>query len=137
MEIKDLLKNRRLELNMSLKDVADMVGVTISTISRWESGDIANMRRDRIVKYASALHLSPSVIMGWEQEKGVFYGIDSNIFGGKPLHRIVSKEEDELLKKYRQLDADGRKSIERQIEFELYRIEKSKNSPEEKEGALG
>ena len=34
MEIKDILKNRRLERNMSLKDVADMVGVTISTISR-------------------------------------------------------------------------------------------------------
>ena len=67
MEIKDILKNRRLERNMSLKDVADMVGVTISTISRWESGDISNMRRDRIVSYANALAISPSIIMGWEE----------------------------------------------------------------------
>ena len=66
MEIKDILKNRRLELNLTLKDISEKVGVTIPTISRWESGDIANMRRDKIVSYAKALNISPAVIMGWE-----------------------------------------------------------------------
>lgn len=66
MEIKDVLKNRRLELGLTLKDIAEQVGVTVPTISRWESGDIANMRRDKIVSYAKALNVSPTVIMGWE-----------------------------------------------------------------------
>lgn len=66
MEIKDILKNRRLELGLTLKDIADQVGVTVPTISRWESGDIANMKRDKIVSYAKALNVSPTVIMGWE-----------------------------------------------------------------------
>ena len=66
MEIKDVLKNRRLELGLTLKDIAVQVGVTVPTISRWESGDIANMRRDKIVSYAKALNVSPTVIMGWE-----------------------------------------------------------------------
>ena len=48
MEIKDILKNRRLELGLTLEDVAKAVGVSVSTISRWESGDIENMRRDKI-----------------------------------------------------------------------------------------
>lgn len=37
-----------------------------ATISRWESGDIANMRRDRIAALAEALQISPAVIMGWD-----------------------------------------------------------------------
>lgn len=69
MEIKDLLKARRLEKNLTLDEVAHMVGVSAPTISRWESGDIANMRRDKIVKLAQALDMSPAVIMGWDNEK--------------------------------------------------------------------
>jgi repressor LexA len=41
-------------------DVAKLVGVSEATISRYESGNIKNMRRDRIEKYAKALRVSPS-----------------------------------------------------------------------------
>lgn len=44
--------------------VAQTVGVSEATVSRWESGDIANMRRDKIAKLAKALQLRPSVVMG-------------------------------------------------------------------------
>lgn len=66
MDIKDILKDRRLELQLTLEDVAKRVGVSPATISRWESGDIANMRRDRIAALAEALQISPAVIMGWD-----------------------------------------------------------------------
>lgn len=66
MEIKDILKARRLSLALTLEDVAAKVGVSAATISRWESGDIANMRRDRIVALSNALKISPAVIMGWD-----------------------------------------------------------------------
>lgn len=64
--VKDILKGRRLELELTLEDVAKRVGVSPATISRWESGDIANMRRDRIAALAKALQISPAVIMGWD-----------------------------------------------------------------------
>lgn len=66
MEVKDILSSRRLELKLTMKEVADRVGVSEGTISRWESGEIANMRRDKIMLLAQALQLSPGVIMGWE-----------------------------------------------------------------------
>lgn len=66
MEVKDILKSRRQELNMTMKEVATSVGVNEGTISRWESGDIANMKRDKIMALAKALQISPAVIMGWE-----------------------------------------------------------------------
>lgn len=66
MEIKDVLKTRRLDLHMTMKDLADKVGVSEGTISRWESGKISDMKRDKIMSLAKALDISPSVIMGWE-----------------------------------------------------------------------
>ena len=67
MEIKDLLKMRRLELGLTLAEVAKMVGVSEATVSRWETGNIANMKRSRIALLAKALQVSPSIIMGWEE----------------------------------------------------------------------
>ena len=51
------LRQRRKELGLTMKQVADAVGVSEATISRYESGDIKNMRRDRIDKYAKALQV--------------------------------------------------------------------------------
>lgn len=67
MDVKDILKNRRIEKQLTLDDVGHLVGVSAATISRWESGDIANMKRDKIVKLAKALDISPAVIMGWNE----------------------------------------------------------------------
>ena len=69
MDIKLFLKQRRKELHLTMKDVADKVGVSESTISRWESGAIANMTRANISALAKALQISPSVIMGWQEDK--------------------------------------------------------------------
>lgn len=64
--VKEVIKQRRQELGLTMKEVADAVGVSEATVSRWESGDIENMRRDKISKLAEALHISPAVLMGWE-----------------------------------------------------------------------
>ena len=64
MNIKDLLKTRRTELGLSQLDVAKYVGVSEATVSRWESGNIANMKRDRIYKLANILQINPSVLIG-------------------------------------------------------------------------
>ena len=72
MEIKDILRDRRLEMGLTMREVADLCGVSEATVSRWESGDIANMKRDKIAALAAALKLSPAVIMGWEDPQ-VYY----------------------------------------------------------------
>lgn len=58
------LRNRRQERNLSQREVANYVGVTEATVSRWESGQIGNMRRDRIDKLARILDVSPLAVMG-------------------------------------------------------------------------
>lgn len=62
------LKQRRIELNLTMLEVAKLVGVSEATISRYESGNIKNMRRDRIEKYAKALQVSPSEFLDIQGE---------------------------------------------------------------------
>lgn len=62
------IKKRRIELEMTLEEVGDLVGVTKSTVRKWETGDIENMRRDKIALLAKALKVSPLFIMGIEAD---------------------------------------------------------------------
>lgn len=89
MDTKDILKSKRKELNLSQKEVADYVGVSEATVSRWESGNIANMGRDKIALLSKILKISPSVIAGYA---------DINDF---EIPFILTKEEKELITAYR------------------------------------
>lgn len=68
MEVKDIIRNRRLEMRLTMKQVADTVGVSEGTVSRWESGHIENMKRDKIAALSKLLDLDPRIIMGWDEE---------------------------------------------------------------------
>ena len=62
------IKTLRQEKNLTLEQVADVVGVGKSTVRKWETGMIANMRRDKIADLAKALGTTPAYLMGWEEE---------------------------------------------------------------------
>ena len=61
------IKQLRLERDMTLEDVAKIVGVGKSTVRKWETGMIANMGRDKIAALALALGVTPAYLMGWEE----------------------------------------------------------------------
>ncbi len=74
------LTKRRKELGLTMKQVADAVGVSEATVSRWESGTIANMRRDRIQALSVILKTSPNFIMTGEMEDaGMFLSSIHNL----------------------------------------------------------
>ena len=63
------IKDLRKEKNLTLEQVADIVGVGKSTVRKWETGMIANMKRDKIASLAKALGTTPEYLMGWEEKK--------------------------------------------------------------------
>lgn len=63
------IKELRQSRGLTLEQVADVVGVGKSTVRKWETGMIANMRRDKIASLAKALGTSPEYLMGWTEEK--------------------------------------------------------------------
>ena len=62
------IKDLRTSQNLTLEQVANEVGVGKSTVRKWETGIIANMRRDKIASLAKALHTTPAYLMGWIDE---------------------------------------------------------------------
>ena len=64
MDTKDILKRRRLELGLTYEELGAIVGVGKSTVRKWETGMIDNMRRDNIVALSKALSISPTTLMG-------------------------------------------------------------------------
>lgn len=67
MTIGKRIKARRQELALSAEDIAEIMGVSPSTIYRYESMDIANMGIDKIQPIADALKTSVSYLMGWPE----------------------------------------------------------------------
>ena len=63
------IKNLRQEKGLTLEQVAEVVGVGKSTVRKWETGMIANMRRDKIAALAKALGTTPAYLMGWKVEE--------------------------------------------------------------------
>lgn len=63
------IKELRTAKGLTLEQVADVVGVGKSTVRKWETGMIANMRRDKIASLAKALGTTPAYLMGWKEEE--------------------------------------------------------------------
>lgn len=92
--VKDIIKSKRLELGMTMKELAQKVGVSEGTISRWESGEISNMRRNVIVSLAKALNTTPAVLMGWtepdpNEARGVRIPVLGRVVAGIPIEAIT------------------------------------------------
>lgn len=69
MEVNEIIKKRRKELGLTLKQVAEQLGVSESLISRYESKDVKNMGIDKLVPLAKILKCEPAYLMGWIDEK--------------------------------------------------------------------
>ena len=66
-EIMNRMKSRREELDMSYQTLSDKVGISKSTLQRYETGSIKNMPIDKLEDIAKALNVSPSYLMGWDE----------------------------------------------------------------------
>lgn len=65
MKLGDLITNKRKKKGLTMRDLANLVGVSEGTVSRWESGEIDNMRRDNIAQVAKVLDIPIHAMMGW------------------------------------------------------------------------
>lgn len=107
MEIKDIIKQKRIERGYTMKELAQKVGVSEATVSRWESGNLATMKHTKIMLLSNALGISPAMLFASAPEPPA------------PTIKLTAQEE-EHIKKYRQLTADGKLVIDNQIDFMLH-----------------
>lgn len=65
IKVGERIKARRKELKISADDIANKLGVSRSTIFRYEKGDIEKMPTETLNEIASILHTTPQSLMGW------------------------------------------------------------------------
>lgn len=112
MDVKDIIRKRREELKLTYEQLGNMVGVGKSTVRKWETGMIENMRRDNIIALANALNISPAIIMGWEEPQ-------EDVLSSKKL----SESEETLLSDYNKLNNLGKNEASKRV-AELTEISK-------------
>lgn len=100
MEIKDIIRKRREELDLTYEQLGNMIGVGKSTVRKWETGMIENMRRDNIVSLAKALNISPAILMGWEDTDEKENNIDlstKEVILLKSFNKLNSEDKDKVI----------------------------------------
>lgn len=110
--VSDRIRERRMELGLTIREVAIALGTAESTVFRYETSSIQNMRIDKIVDLARVLNCTPDYLLGWDMpnkfsdpEKAKGYLASNNLlaaFGGNisdaaalEIANIVYKDREE------------------------------------------
>lgn len=103
MGLKENIKNKRLELGLTLEEVAVKIGVKKPTLQRYESGVISNIPSDKIESLAEIFDVSPAYLMGWEDCKKESKSILNQ--------NKLSEKEQLLLDNFNKLNDLGKKKV--------------------------
>ncbi len=112
MALGDRIKKKRDERGMTLKELAEKVGVTEATMSRYESNKIKNPSHGKLKEMASVLNVDINYLMDWENA-------DEDT-----QYAPVTEDERDLLRIYRTLKHRERTELLGKA-YELERISKN------------
>lgn len=96
MEVGERIKQRRKELGYNADYLASKLGVSRSTIFRYEKGEIEKLPTEVLEKLAISLNTTPGYLMGWTE-----------------------KPQDKLLNIYNQLDSKKQDEVYNFAKFKL------------------
>lgn len=122
MGLKENIKSKRLELGLTLEEVANKIGVKKPTLQRYESGVISNIPSDKIEALAEVFDISPAYLMGWEEKSVSNKEIQNNL--------SLSKKEETLLHNFNKLNDIGKNEAIKRVE-ELTFLSRYSNSNNE------
>ena len=114
MNTAERLRYLREKAGFSQKDMADKLKIGRTTYVKYETGDSKPVRK--LTEIAAIFNVSVDYLLGKETNQ-------ANNFSDE----IYTREERELLKKYRQLDADGKNLVKVMINTRLQQLVKEEN----------
>lgn len=103
------IKELRENSDITLKDMAKIIGVSEGTVQRYESGKIKELPYKVIEAYAEKFHVLPSYIMGWT---------DSPDNSNYTITATVNNEESVILECYRNMSSGEKDMIKRLLDYD-------------------
>lgn len=101
MTVGERMKARRKSLGISADKVAEALGVSRSTIFRYEKGNIDKVPAEQLEPIAKVLETTVGYLMGWLDEPGFCKAGDMEL----------SSTEKELVELYRRADEADRQAV--------------------------
>ena len=117
------IKKYRKEKGITLKELAELVGLTEATIQKYEAGNIKSIDIDMLHKLAKALDVSPENLTEWQAGEYEEY-----------RKQRQNDEESRLLNKYSKLSIGHKRAVRNLIDSLLECQERNhdKNKPDTK-----
>ena len=69
MDLGNIIKQLRIENNLTQEELGKLVGLKKAAIHKYESGIVQNMKRTTISKLANIFNVSPSYLLGYTDER--------------------------------------------------------------------
>lgn len=98
MTLGEIIKRSRLEHNMTQEDLAEALGTTKPTVSRWESNRVYSFKPKMISRISKLLDIEP------------FYFFQQSY--------VVTPEEDKLLRAFRTANDSTRAAVAKLLDME-------------------
>ena len=101
---------------LTLSELAARLGVREATVQRYETGEIANIKRDTIIDIANALGCSPIYLMGWSDNPDGTDGL------------TAPTVDPEFARRWCSLDRIGQKAVRAILDVEYERCTRANES---------
>lgn len=99
------IKKHRKEKGLTLKEVAERIGLTEATVQKYEAGNIKKIDVEMLGRISDALGVLPGTIVGWDKE-------DYNSLGESEQRA----KEEKIIKMYSQLTFGHKKAVQNLME---------------------
>ena len=106
MTIADRIRNRRLELGLSVDDLAKRLNKNRATVYRYESNYIKSYSHDVMEYLAKALETTPAYLYGYDADTSSNQSADLG---------AIQPDEADIITTYRSLPAPGKQYVQQQL----------------------
>ena len=120
-----LLELRKLA-GLSQKELAKILNCSQNMISQWENGT-RDPSTDTLKAMADYFNVSTDYLLGRTDENAI-------TSAAVPKQEALTQQEETHIKKYRQLDADGREDVDDYVDMKLAKLQRSAEKEEENLG---
>ena len=113
MRIGDRIKNRRIDLGLTVDEIAAALRKNRATVYRYESNAIENFPTTVLEPLADVLETTPAYLMGWTEDPYDYDKDPDNLIGTIPgdicrhLAEIYGGDAEEMWKAYQSMDEDS------------------------------
>lgn len=63
MRVGELIRHKRIELNLTQEQLGNLVGVNRAAINKWETGRVTNLKRETIKQLSEIFGISPALLV--------------------------------------------------------------------------